>query len=48
MADSCRAAISNWWKKEHPTGANAGILRDRYLRVAVKDKVNHPLAPRIY
>ena len=44
MADSCRVAISNWWKEEHPTGANAGLLRDRYLRVAVKDKVNHPAA----
>lgn len=44
MADSCRAAISNWWKEGHPTGANAGLLRDRYLRVAVKDKVNHPVA----
>ena len=42
MADSCRAAISNWWKQEHPVGANAGLLRDRYLRVAVKDKANHP------
>jgi CRISPR type III-B/RAMP module RAMP protein Cmr6 len=27
-------------------GANAGLLRDRYLRVAVKDKVNHPVARR--
>lgn len=44
MADSCRAAISNWWKEEHPVGSNAGLLRDRYLRVAVKDKVNHPVA----
>ena len=44
MADSCRVAISNWWKEKHPTGSNAGLLRDRYLRVAVKDKVNHPLA----
>jgi CRISPR type III-B/RAMP module RAMP protein Cmr6 len=42
MADSCRAAISNWWKQEHPAGANSGLLRDRYLRVAVKDKANHP------
>jgi CRISPR-associated protein Cmr6 len=46
MADSCRAAISNWWKQEHPVGANAGLLRDRYLRVAVKDKANHPGARR--
>lgn len=46
MADSCRAAISNWWKQEHPVGANAGLLRDRYLSVAVKDKVNHPGARR--
>ena len=42
MADSCRAAISNWWNQEHPAGANSGLLRDRYLRVAVKDKANHP------
>ena len=42
MAESCRVAISNWWKLEHPVGANAGLLRDRYLRVAVKDKANHP------
>jgi len=46
MADSCRAAISNWWTQEHPVGANAGLLRDRYLRVAVKDKANHPGARR--
>jgi len=46
MADSCRAAISNWWKNDHPSGANAGLLRDRYLRVAVKDKANHPGARR--
>lgn len=42
MADTCRAAISNWWNQEHSTGDNAGLLRDRYLRVAVKDKANHP------
>lgn len=46
MADSCRVAISDWWKEGHPAGANAGLLRDRYLRVAVKDKVNHPAARR--
>jgi CRISPR-associated protein Cmr6 len=46
MVDSCRVAISNWWKQEHLVGANAGLLRDRYLRVAVKDKVNHPGARR--
>ena len=46
MADSCRAAISNWWKQERPIGANVGLLRDRYLRVAVKDKTNHPAARR--
>lgn len=46
MADSCRAAISNWWMQEHPAGANSGLLRDRYLRVAVKDKANHPGARR--
>lgn len=40
MSDSCRAAISNWWKQEHPTAANASLLRDRYLKVAAKDKAN--------
>lgn len=43
MADACRAEISNWWAL-HKTGENAGLLRDRFLRVAVKDKKNHPNA----
>ncbi|MFB3764598.1 MAG: type III-B CRISPR module RAMP protein Cmr6 [Methanotrichaceae archaeon] len=42
MADSCRAAIASWWGWEHPPGSNAGLLRDRYLKIAVKDKKNHP------
>jgi CRISPR-associated protein Cmr6 len=40
MSDSCRAAISNWWKQEHPTASNPSLLRDRYLKVAAKDKAN--------
>src|SRR5271157_1248614 len=41
MADACREKISAWWN-QNGTGSNAGLLRDRYLRVAVKDKENHP------
>lgn len=45
MADACREEISGWWNLGK-TGENAGLLRDRYLRVAVKDKKNHPGARR--
>ena len=45
MADACRKKITSWWKLGK-TGENAGLLRDRYLRVAVKDKKNHPDARR--
>ena len=46
MADACREEISKWWKLGK-TGENAGLLRDRYLRVAVKDKEKrHPGARR--
>lgn len=43
MADACRSAISGWWELDK-SGENAGLLRDRFLRVAVKDKKNHPPA----
>lgn len=43
MADACRSVISDWWELDK-TGENAGLLRDRFLRVAVKDKKNHPEA----
>lgn len=45
MADACREAISRWWDSGK-TGENAGLLLDRFLRVAVKDKKNHPEARR--
>ena len=45
MADACREKISDWWELGK-TGENAGLLSDRYLRVAVKDKNNHPGARR--
>jgi CRISPR-associated protein Cmr6 len=45
MADACRSVISNWWTLDK-TCENAGLLRDRFLRVAVKDKKNHPDARR--
>lgn len=41
MADACREVISTWWALDKP-GDNASLLHDRYLRVAVKDKRNHP------
>lgn len=41
--ETCREKISNWWKKGIKPASNAGVLRDRYLRVAVKDKdKKHP------
>jgi len=43
MADACREKISAWWNLKR-SGANAGLLRDRFLQVAVKDKKNHPKA----
>ncbi len=44
MVDACRKKISTWWDEKR-TGSNAGLLRDRYLRVAVKDEEkNHPIA----
>jgi len=43
MADACREKISAWWNLDR-SGANAGLLRDRFLQVAVKDKKNHPKA----
>jgi CRISPR-associated protein Cmr6 len=43
MADACRSAISAWWDLDKD-GDNAGLMRDRFLRVAVKDKKNHPQA----
>ena len=45
MADACRKEISDWWDLRR-TGANAGLLRDRFLRVPVKDKQNHSGARR--
>lgn len=46
MTDACcRAVISDWWEMGKK-GENAGLLRDRFLRVAVKDKKNHPGARR--
>ncbi len=45
MADTCRDAILSWWNLEHPPSSNAGLLRDRYLRVSVKDRAKrHPEA----
>jgi CRISPR type III-B/RAMP module RAMP protein Cmr6 len=44
MVDACRERISTWWDEKR-AGSNAGLLRDRYLRVAVKDEEkNHPVA----
>ncbi len=47
MADACRSVISDWWKLDR-AGDNAGLLRDRFLRISVKesvkDKKNHPQA----
>jgi len=43
MADACRSVVSSWWELDK-FGENAGLLRDRFLRVAVKDKKNHPPA----
>ncbi len=45
MAEACRSAISAWWDFDK-NGDNAGLLRDRFLRVAVKDKKNHPQSRR--
>jgi len=42
MADACRSVISDWWKLDRAS-ENAGLLRDRFLRIA-KDKKNHPQA----
>ena len=42
MADACRKEILKWWAQKG-TGENASLL-DRFLRVAVKDKKNHPQA----
>ena len=39
MADACRSVISDWWALEKAS-ENAGLLRDRFLRIA-KDKKNH-------
>ena len=47
MTEACREVISTWWDLVDKTGENAGLLRDRYLRVAVKDKEKrHPGAQR--
>ena len=43
MADACRKEILKWWAQKG-TGENASLLLDRFLRVAVKDKKNHPQA----
>lgn len=43
MAVACRSVISDWWTLDRD-GGNAGLLRDRFLRIAVKDKKNHPQA----
>ncbi len=40
---ACRDEISKWWKQK-AIGSNSGILLDRFLRVAVKDTKNHPIA----
>ena len=45
VAEACREEISQWWKQKK-VGSNAGLLRDRFLKVAVKDKKNHPDARR--
>lgn len=38
MPQSCRNAILKFWKDESISyGANAGLLRDRYLERSVKD-----------
>jgi len=36
MAETCRKAILQWWKDERRRGENAGLLRDRFLRVPMK------------
>lgn len=41
--EACRNEISKWWG-QNEVGSNAGLLLDRFLRVAVKDKKNHPIA----
>lgn len=41
--ETCRDEISKWWGQKK-VGSNAGLLLDRFLRVAVKDKKNHPTA----
>jgi CRISPR-associated protein Cmr6 len=47
MADACREIISHWWDLNlDKKGENAGLLRDKYLKVAVKDKKRHPEARR--
>lgn len=44
MADACRKKISDWWDLKR-TGANAGLLHDRFLRVSVGDEEKkHPKA----
>ena len=43
VAEACREEISQWWKQKK-VGSNAGLLLDRFLRVAAKDKDNHPIA----
>lgn len=40
--NACRDEISKWWAQKK-VGSNAGLLLDRFLRVAVKDKKNHPI-----
>lgn len=45
VAEACRKEISLWWGQKK-VGSNAGLLRDRFLKVAVKDKKNHPDARR--
>lgn len=46
MVDACRSIFSSWWKNHLLPGTNAGLLRDKYLRVAVKDKADHQEARR--
>jgi len=43
MAETCRSVISQWWTPDK-IGEHAGLLRDRFLRVEVKDKKNLPEA----
>lgn len=47
MADACRKVISELWPTdpadaELPDASNAALVRDRYLKVPVKDKKQHP------